>query len=276
MELQIDPQIPDMIVGDAKRLRQIMANLIGNAIKFTERGGVTVAVNIRKGALQGADALAITISDTGIGIPEEKKQLLFRSFSQADSSITRRYGGTGLGLAISKHLVQRMGGTIGMESEAGQGSVFSFAIPLPADAVLPPQQEQQEQEFGLGKSPNILLVEDDPAIREMIRMILSERNWQVTTAGNGREALTLWRSQPFDIILMDLQMPGMDGLETTRIIRQQEGERHIPIIALTAYARKEDEKNCLAAGMDGYLSKPLKLEQLYSTIKSHTEQTPPT
>jgi CheY-like chemotaxis protein len=169
-----------------------------------------------------------------------------------------------------------MGGTIGMESEAGQGSVFSFAIPLPADAVLPPQQEQQEQEFGLGKSPNILLVEDDPAIREMIRMILSERNWQVTTAGNGREALTLWRSQPFDIILMDLQMPGMDGLETTRIIRQQEGERHIPIIALTAYARKEDEKNCLAAGMDGYLSKPLKLEQLYSTIKSHTEQTPPT
>ncbi len=211
-----------------------------------------------------------TVRDTGIGIPHDKLPELFAPFTQVDSSTTRAYGGTGLGLAISKQLVEMMDGSIHIESEEGRGTVFTFSLPLPkanhqsaASAPTAGGQKLSEKEM------TILLVEDDLTVRDVISMSLRERGWKVLSALNGQSALELWQREPVDLILMDLQMPGMSGLEVTRNIREMEtvtGKR-TPIIALTAHARKEDEERCCQAGMDGFLTKPVKIQWLYTAVE---------
>jgi CheY-like chemotaxis protein len=239
-----------------------MINLVGNAMKFTDRGEVEVQV-IREG-----NELVFSVRDTGIGIPADKTGQLFRPFTQVDSSLTRRHGGTGLGLAISKELVELMGGTIRLESEEGRGSVFTFTLPyLPAQALPEPPQPERVPVLE-NRSIRVLLAEDDPMVRDLVKMALELRGMEVTLAETGRQAITKWKEKGMDLILMDLQMPGIDGLEATRQIRELEKDRgtRTCIFALTAHARLEDRERCMAAGMDGFLAKPLRLEELDSLL----------
>ncbi len=264
LEAEIAPEVTSIVTGDPHRLGQILINLIGNAVKFTNEGEVRVCVRPR------GDVLEFSVADTGIGIPEDKLDLLFQSFSQVDASFTRQYGGTGLGLAISKGLVELMGGEISVQSRKRGGSVFTFSLPLktveqscPAPAEAPPEAPAESQ-----TAPRILLAEDDPMISEMITMMLSRKGWQIDIAETGREALDKWASGNFDLILMDLQMPQMSGLEATRRIRAKEagGEKRTCIIGLTAHARHEITDECLQAGMDKVLTKPVQMKDLYSAI----------
>jgi PAS domain S-box-containing protein len=265
LELEVASSIPENIVGDHYRLGQILLNLIGNAIKFTDAGEVKVAVQDHD------DMLEFTVSDTGIGIPEGKQEKIFQTFSQVDSSSTRRHGGTGLGLAICKGLVELMGGRISVRSRVDQGSVFTFTLPM--------TNAKSRDSAGSAKDgkplttvmpeAHILLVEDNPMVQEVILMALSRRPWQTTTAGSGRDAVQKWQTGHFDLILMDLQMPDMDGLETTRQIRQQEAgkDKKIGIIGLTAHASRAIQQKCFDAGMSEVLIKPFKTASLYAAIE---------
>jgi signal transduction histidine kinase/ActR/RegA family two-component response regulator len=264
LELEISPAVPELIAGDQYRLGQVLINLIGNAIKFTERGKVKVAVDRRE------DLLHFTVSDTGIGVPVEKQQQIFGTFCQADSSSTRRYGGTGLGLAISKGLVELMGGTIGVSSSPGVGSEFSFTLPLKHPPVHEPAGEGENRPASAtAAEARILLVEDNPMFRDVILLTLSRRKWPTSVAETGQEAVHQWQSGSFDLILMDLQMPGMDGVEATREIRSQESGtgRRISIIGLTAHANSQAQQECLAAGMDEFLVKPFESATLYAAVE---------
>jgi PAS domain S-box-containing protein len=269
-ELRVAPELPEFILGDCDRLSQILLNLIENAIKFTEKGGVVVSVESTDSC--APSGVRFSVSDSGIGIPADRQRLLFQSFSQLDSSRAKKYGGTGLGLAISKGLVELMGGEITMESKEGEGSVFSFILPLKgAEPDFQPKAHPTEKVINEKKSPpaRILLVEDDSMVRDLIEQVLTRRKWEVVTVENGREAVEISASEAFDLVLMDVQMPEMDGHTATRTIREREarsGER-LPIIALTAYARDDDRQGCLEAGMDGYISKPIKTAILYSTVE---------
>jgi CheY-like chemotaxis protein len=235
-------------------------------VKFTERGKIGISVDNLKG-----DFLRIRVSDTGIGIPADRLDRLFRSFSQVDSSRTRRYGGTGLGLAISKGLTELMGGTIEAQSREGEGSEFTVRLPLlrpkPDDSAKE-EPVSKEWEVHAGRGRRILVAEDDDMVRELLKTMLARQGWQVATAVSGREALSAWRKEEYDLILMDVQMPEIDGLTATRAIRQQEpAGRRIPIIALTAHARKEDQEECLAAGMDDFISKPIRMDDFLQRIE---------
>ena len=410
----LGPEVPHHIVGDPLRLRQILVNLIGNAIKFTEEGEIVVKVE-KVGEEEGKVVLHFSVSDTGIGIPKEKQGKIFESFTQADASTTRKYGGTGLGLAISKHLVEKMGGRIWVESEVGKGSTFHFTIRcpvaegkreevvpqpiegirvlivddnptnrlilretvsawglIPAEAgsgsatleklkeaagkgkpfqlllldrrlpdmdgfelakrvkempeyrslpmillssdekkgdrelakqlgiretllkpirrsklynalmeVFVTRPEETTKETKLvsalkGKPLRILLAEDNPVNQKLAVRLLEKQGWQVTVASNGREAVELASKDSFDLILMDVQMPEMDGLDATRVIRGKEKEtgRHVPIIALTAHAMKEDRERCLQAGMDAYVPKPIKVQELFKVIEEILPEVP--
>ncbi len=264
LEMEIEEEVPRTVVGDPDRLGQVLINLIGNAVKFTHKGVIRVCVQPRGGFVEFA------VADTGIGIPEDKLDLLFQSFSQIDASFTRQYGGTGLGLAISKELVELMGGEISVQSHKREGSVFTFSLPLksveqfcPAPAAAPPEAPAEPQ-----PDARILLAEDDSMIREMITIMLSQKGLQIDTAETGGEALDKWASGNFDLILMDLQMPEMNGLEATRNIREKEAgrEKRTCIIGLTAHARREITDECLQAGMDQVLTKPVQIKDLYSAI----------
>ncbi len=272
LELEISPEVPEVIVGDPERIRQVLSNILGNAIKFTERGEIRIRVDLLLDSeLSSIPRLHFSISDTGIGIPPEKLHQLFQTFTQVDSSTTRKYGGAGIGLALSKGLVQTMGGTIWVESEEQKGSTFHFTLPY-GSVVSEGGTARYSAEPGQDGLPaTILLIEDDPMISRMVKIMLEERDWNVTTAPDGESGLDLWSSGEFDLVLMDIQMPRMDGFEATRRIRKQERERgsHTPIIALTAYAGNEDEKKSLAAGMDDYLSKPLHMERLYAVLEKY-------
>jgi signal transduction histidine kinase/CheY-like chemotaxis protein len=261
---QVAPELPSLVLGDPDRLGQIMINLVGNAMKFTESGEVEVQV-----AREG-DELVFSVRDTGIGIPADKIGQLFQPFTQVDSSLTRRHGGTGLGLAISKELVELMGGAIRLESEEGRGSVFTFTLPyLPAEALQESPQPDRAQ-VRENRSMSVLLAEDDPMVRDLVKMSLELRGMEVTLAETGRQAVSKWKEKGMDLILMDLQMPEIDGLEATRQIRELEKDRgtRTYIFALTAHARQEDRERCLAAGMDGFLAKPLRLEELDSLLEN--------
>jgi len=260
--------VPVQLVGDHLRLSQVLTNLAGNAVKFTEKGSVAISVAAGGQAPGGRQEIVFTVSDTGIGIPPDKRDLLFREFSQVDDSHSRRHGGTGLGLAISKEIVERMGGSIGCESQEGAGSVFSFAVPLAA--VEPGWEEVRVPEPaagadtvaappGNGPKPRLLFAEDDPTIREVLRMMLERSNFEIDIAENGKKAVEIWEQGDYDLILMDVQMPHMNGFEATAAIREKERVRggQIPIIAMTAHALKEDEQRCLDAGMNAYVSKPI-------------------
>jgi PAS domain S-box-containing protein len=263
---EVAPEIPKQVLGDPHKLGQVLVNLVGNAVKFTHAGEIRVTVQLRNHLLEFA------VIDSGIGIPEEKHGLLFQSFSQIDSSFTRQFGGTGLGLAISKGLVDLMGGEISIQSPEGGGSAFIFTIPLKKAGQLSAVSVEalSEKPAFETSATRILLAEDEPMIREMIIMVLAQRGWQAETAESGRDALVKWEAGNFDIILMDLQMPEMNGLEATQTIRSREtaeGKR-AAIIGLTAHARREIKEECLSAGMDQVLTKPVQIKDLISAIEN--------
>ncbi len=275
LTLAVDPAVPRRLVGDPVRLRQVVLNLVNNAVKFTEDGGVLVEVKAGPG--QGGDVvLEVAVSDTGIGIPPEKQEHIFNAFEQVDGSTTRRFGGTGLGLAISAQLVRLMGGEIEVMSRPSRGSTFRFTARLkPAPGGEQPESPGQapSPQEGPSASLDILLVEDTPINQQVAMGMLRRLGHRVTLAENGAEALAALEERNFDLVLMDVQMPVMDGLEATAAIRRRERERgrgHVPIIAMTAHAMKEDRQRCLDAGMDGYLSKPIQLQGLADVIAEIT------
>jgi CheY-like chemotaxis protein len=255
-------------VLDPVRLRQVLLNLLGNAIKFTERGSVTVVVERRPGGPGSTYELIFRVRDTGIGIPKEKWAGIFDSFSQADGSITRRFGGTGLGLAICRRLVEMWGGEIWVTSEPGSGSEFSFtarAQIAEAPAAVP---EKAAKSIELPRGLRILLAEDNLVNQKLAVRLLEQRGCQVKVANNGLEALKLWREGGYDQILMDMMMPEMDGLEATRQIRSEEvlAGGHIAIVAMTANAMDGDRQRCLDSGMDGYVAKPIRVADLVAEL----------
>jgi len=261
--------MPQHFIGDGGRIRQVVTNLVGNAIKFTGTGQVRVKVACKIMDPQRAN-VKVMVQDTGVGIPSDKIDLLFQKFSQVDGSITRRYGGTGLGLAISKQLVDLMGGSTGVESVVGVGSTFWFEMPMLLDSVqdaepvlLNPMPDSKT------RSPWRVLVVDDNAVNQKVAVRLLERlGFRSDVAGNGLEAVRMLRELPYHAVFMDCQMPEMDGYAATREIRRTEKPgQHIPIIAMTAEALAGAQEQCYAAGMDGYIAKPVKLEDLSREIQ---------
>ena len=271
LRVLIAPDAPRWARGDPLRLRQILVNLIGNAVKFTARGEIVVEVALE--ATTDTEAiLYFGVSDTGIGLSETAKRRLFQPFTQADGSMTRKYGGTGLGLAISKRLVEMMGGEIGAEGEDGRGSIFWFTVHLGHTTGLLKSGEPSATGTRVPASShaNILLAEDDPINQRLAVLQLEKLGYTVTTVSDGVAALATYTNTPeaYDLILMDCQMPKMNGFEATHAIREREadGLRHAPIVAMTASALPGDREACLAAGMDDYISKPVRWEELHKTL----------
>ncbi len=262
---------PAQVIGDPMRLRQVCFNLVSNAIKFTEQGSVVVELKCeaREGAREAA--VQLRVRDTGIGIPPEKQSEIFEKFTQADMSTTRRYGGTGLGLAIVRRLVEMFGGRIALESEPGRGSVFTVEmnLPLPEQPAQLPEPEWAERDSRPAGPRRILLVEDNVVNQKVVTAVLSKRGWRVDLAANGAEALDRLGREKFDLVLMDVQMPVMDGLEATRQIRRETQWKRLPIVAMTAHAMTGDRERCLEAGMNGYVSKPVQPALLMQTIERY-------
>ncbi|MFZ5353162.1 MAG: PAS domain S-box protein [Bacillota bacterium] len=267
LSCHIDPDIPENLIGDPLRLRQVLNNLIGNAIKFTDYGEVNIKVE-KIEAIGEQLQLKFSIRDTGIGIAEEEMVKLFKSFSQIDGSFTRKYSGTGLGLVISKRLVEMMGGAIWVESEKGTGSTFYFVVFFGTGDVNKLKLSKPEIQKKHDSIHGILLVEDNRMNQIASSSMLEKKGYSIDIACNGIEALRKLEEKKYDVILMDIQMPEMDGIETTRIIREKEkhtGE-HIPIIALTAYALQGDGEKFISQGMDYYVAKPVKMEDLFTAL----------
>jgi len=279
LECTVAPDISRLIYGDPTRLRQVVVNLLGNAVKFTDQGEVSLQV-FKEREDEGGLNLHFVVQDTGIGIAAAKQTAVFEAFAQADGSTTRRYGGTGLGLTISQRLVQMMGGRIWVESEEGHGSRFHFTARFRS---LTNGKLRAEQGIAAGaarlpgpRSPgfrhrdgvDILLAEDNDVSRLFIVRQLEKRGHRVVVATNGQEALEAFSKRPFDLVLMDLQMPGMDGLEATAAIRQLEKDSgtRVPIVALTAHALKGTWERCQKAGMDGFIPKPVQITAMFETL----------
>jgi two-component system sensor histidine kinase/response regulator len=272
-------EVPGIMRGDPGRLRQVLLNLLGNALKFTAQGGVELKVAVDSLEEQ-AVILHFIVSDTGVGIAPEKLGVIFDSFTQADSSTTRQFGGTGLGLTISRRLVEMMGGSIWVESESGTGSRFHFTVRLrtvatPTDVLHHPPDlvTYASRNQGDGGKPLDIIVADDNRVNQKVATrLLEKRGHHVVQAGNGHEALAALAQNSFDLVLMDVHMPGMDGFETTRAIRELEKTtgRHQTIVAMTALVMKGDRERCIAAGMDGYISKPIDLKQLDDVLDACT------
>jgi signal transduction histidine kinase/CheY-like chemotaxis protein len=273
----IDPDVPDSLAGDPGRLRQVIVNLVGNAIKFTHEGSIQVRVSVDS-RTEDAVILSFAVADTGIGIPSDKLALIFDPFAQADSSTTRIYGGTGLGLAIAAQLVRLMEGEIGVESRPGVGSCFRFTAKLQMlrHAGVNRAQDLAAASWKADPAPynlpslRILLAEDNAVNRILAVRLLEKRRHYVTCVENGRKAVETCGSSDFDLVLMDLQMPELDGLEATIAIRQAEqvsGRPRLPIVAMTAHAMTGDRERCLAAGMDGFVTKPIQPDELYGAVE---------
>ncbi len=289
---RIDLAVPATVAGDPGRLRQVLTNLVGNALKFTERGGVVVRVTVDD-PIDAAAAIRVAVEDTGPGIDPDDQAGLFEPFVQLDTSATRLHGGSGLGLAISKQLVELMGGAIGVDSVPGRGSTFWFTLTLgarPASAPAPraPDAGRTVEDplvempragapTSLAPGPNrpqaqVLVVEDNPVSRKIAVVILEKLGYRADTAASGVEAVHALTRLPYDLVLMDCQMPEMDGWEATRRVRRLEGGLgRTPIVALTAHAFPEDRERCLEAGMDDYLSKPIRPEELAAVIERWVE-----
>jgi PAS domain S-box-containing protein len=263
----VDDDVPERLLGDPGRVRQILVNLAGNGVKFTERGEVVVNVS-REAREEGVCLLDFAVLDTGIGIPEDKQRVIFDAFAQADGSTGRKHGGTGLGLAISAQLASLMHGNVRVESRVGEGSTFhftaEFGIPeAPLSSVDPPAPAAAP-----AGPLRVLVVEDNAVNRRLAAKLLEKRGHEVHVACDGGAALEAVERQDFDLILMDIQLPGIDGFQATAAIRQREiaTGAHVPILALTAHAMKGDRERCLEAGMDGYVSKPVKPAELFAAI----------
>ena len=271
LNCEVDNDVPRVLIGDSVRLRQVLVNLVSNAIKFTHQGEVRVHVS-QRGIQDGVAQMQFAVRDTGIGIPPSVQQTIFDAFVQAESNSTRRFGGTGLGLAISQQLVELMGGKLWLESEVGKGSTFYFQIPMTISPLTPDLLDSSSTEIDdatLGpRTYRILLAEDDSANALVAQRLLERRGHEVTWVTNGRDAVNaLADPDAFDLALMDMMMPELDGISATREIRQHESPlRHLPIIALTANAMRGDRQRCLEAGMDSYVSKPFKPRELLTEI----------
>ncbi|MDT8447833.1 MAG: CHASE domain-containing protein [bacterium] len=266
--LELDPKIPRYLRGDLLRVKQVLTNLIGNALKFTKLGQIRVGAK-----LSGIDSTGLevrfTVSDTGVGIPEDRLEAIFEAFAQAENSTTRQFGGTGLGLSISKRLAQMMGGDITVTSEVGRGSNFFFTAKLGEAMAVPDAKGAEHLALPSVGGTRLLLAEDNLLNQKLMRRVCESAGLDLEIAANGKEALDWLCRESFDLVLMDVQMPIMDGLEATRKIREPDSpvlNPKIPILAMTANAFKEDREMCLAAGMDGYLSKPVKKSELLQNI----------
>ena len=265
-----DKGVPAIVVGDSVRLRQVLVNLLGNAVKFTSKGSIRLEVSHidPQGADQQVD-LHFRVRDSGIGIPKEQQETIFEAFGQADSSVTRRFGGTGLGLTICSQLVQLMGGRIWVESTPGVGSTFHFtcAVGIAARESLTDHTVEAEDE---PHALRILLAEDNPVNQRVATAMLRKHDHQVTVVSTGVDAIEFWESGDFDVILIDNQMPKMGGLEAVRCIREREaatGRARIPVVALSASAMIGDRERFLSAGMDAFLAKPFRAPELYSILR---------
>jgi len=270
LHCHIEEDVPGRIITDSDRLRQILINLVGNAVKFTQQGEIRIRIFLAPtppDILPGRVVLGFEIKDTGIGIQPDQFDQLFHSFSQVDSSVTRKYGGTGLGLTISDRLVQLMNGKIKVESTPGVGSCFSFTILTRIAPFKTGANGYVPIPLLSGKYPfRMLLAEDNPINQQLALIILKKMGYNPDIAENGKEVLQKLEQQPYDLILMDIQMPEMDGLEATRMIRSGNSQQPV-IIAMTANATRQDRETCLSEGMDDYLSKPVNIEELVHTLE---------
>jgi len=264
-KLQLDMASRLRVCGDSARLRQVLLNLAGNAVKFSERGEVELKLSGRVAA-DHLLHLTMQVRDTGIGMDREALNSLFQPFNQADSSMSRRYGGTGLGLAIAQKLVQRMGGRISAESTKGVGSTFQFTLALPLDAEQPAILSLPAPSHPAQVSGRILVVEDDAVNQKVITMMLKRLGLSCTVVGDGNAALSALHEQAWDFVFMDCQLPGIDGFETTRQARLALAGRPLPIVALTANVLADDREACLAAGMNDFLPKPVRVENLRACL----------
>ncbi len=266
LELNLAADIPTHVIGDAVRLKQVLLNLTGNAIKFTERGRVEIAVTVPR---RDADVatLHFAVTDTGIGMDAATQSKLFQMFSQGDSSTTRRFGGTGLGLAISQRLVNRMGGHIAVQSTPGVGSEFAFDLTLPLGR--PPLRPSQAPFYVPPRrlAGRLLVVEDDRVNQRVIELLLEKLGLDCVVVADGSSSVEIATLERWDAVLMDCQMPGMDGFEATRRIRERLAGRQLPIIALTANAMTGDREACVSAGMDDFLAKPVRQEELRTCLE---------
>lgn len=276
-EVAIDDAVPDLLEGDAPRLKQVLVNLAGNAVKFAAHGAISLQVRLQQppSRVEPEATLLFRLQDSGVGISRDKLPFIFEKFYQADTSMTRQYEGTGLGLTICKHIVELMGGAIWVESEQGRGSTFYFTVPLPLAGQEDDAHERQEapQEQAL-PSLRILLAEDNVVNQTFAQLLLQREGHEVVTVSNGQGALEALEGAPrdrgFDVVLMDVRMPGMDGVETTRRIRALKDpavDSQVPIIAMTAHSLKGDRERFLKAGMDDYVSKPMAWEEVTDAIR---------
>jgi len=277
LHVKISSLVPRMYIGDGGRIRQLLTNIMGNAVKFTDGGDVTVTVSGR--VEDNIAQLEIDVTDSGIGIPPEKINSIFDEFNQVDATSTKRHEGTGLGLTISKQLVEKMNGDISVSSTLGEGSTFSIRLPLPVSSDVIAGRAITEQNPEIAHKPGsasqeatqcrILVVEDSLVNQEIVKEFLEVVDCQIVTAANGQEAINFTESEEYDLILMDCQMPIVDGFEATRRIREREKEKRCgrtPIIALTANAYESDREKCLGVGMDDFLSKPFALADFEKTV----------
>jgi len=272
--VNIDPELPSNLIGDSLRIRQILINLIGNAIKFTQKGSIVLEVRVQE-QTETDVTLYLSVTDTGIGIPLDKQIILFEAFTQADSSVTRNFGGTGLGLSISERLVTMMGGEIGLNSQLNEGSTFWFTLPL-----LKTEKQTSSKPSETSKSDKLpttfafdkpfLLVEDNPVNQKVAEIFFKQMNCECHIVQNGQEAIDILSANDYSLVFMDIQMPVMDGIVATRTIRDMNStvrDHNIPIIALTANAMEGDKETYLNAGMDDYLSKPLVIDEVKKVLK---------
>ncbi len=275
IELLMDrsDDVPDVLIGDPGRLQQILRNLVSNALKFTEQGSITLLAKATKNSV--TPTLYLAVEDTGIGIPKDKLDTIFEKFTQADTSVTRQFGGTGLGLAITQQLVELMGGAIGVDSLEGHGSTFWLTIPLMAadESAIPVNLYNERDNIAdteLSKDLRILAVDDHPVNQVFVKKLLTRLGFsKIDIAEDGQQALDMIAANDYDIVLMDCQMPGLDGYQATTKLRAMEKDtgQHLPVIALTANAMVGDREKCLKAGMDDYLSKPIKPDKLIALMK---------
>ena len=260
-------EVPDLLIGDPDRLRQVLTNLIGNSVKFTEQGEVVVRVKIKEQD-DNLVTLLVEVSDTGLGVPEELQESIFQPFSQADSTTTRRFGGTGLGLPICKHLVGLMGGEMGLKSRPGEGSTFWFTVPLKRSGEKKEEVGPEDELFGL----RVLIIDDNETNRTILRQELMNRDITTKDAASGAEGLELLskaarRRVPFDLVILDMQMPDMDGLEVAQRIRSGEDSPEVPIVLLTSIGKGDWEKKAADVGIDAFHQKPIRPENLFHAIR---------
>ena len=271
INVTIKADVPDRLIGDEFRVKQVLLNLLANAIKFTEKGGISLEVYITKREDKNI-LLRFSVSDTGIGMSEAALRSIFKPFAQADASIASRFGGTGLGLSICKKLVELMGGRIWVESTEGEGSAFSFELPFETFGIedafpAKPELQGPEDIVWIGDPITVLVAEDNPINSMFLMGLLKRMSISASAAADGQEAVAAWESGNYDAVLMDLRMPKMDGLQALRFIREREDGRHTPVIAVTAQVLKGERENLLKEGFDGYVSKPFNAGELLKELK---------